>query len=161
MKRFAAREFRLARSPVPVKIVYSGYLIFAVIGYLTIVLLGATRVGPDPEAIVAHYRGAEGDEAYARPFGQMLEEAHFHAFIEGVTLLVLAHLFAATSIGPRVKMTVIGLAFVSTLADLASPWLIRYVLPEFALLQIASWVVMTASAVALIVVPFYDMWRRR
>ena len=47
-----------------------------------------------------------------------------------------------------------------SLADLASPWLVRYVAPEFALLQLAGWLVMTASAVVLIWVPLYEMWMK-
>jgi len=141
------------------KVVYTGFLIFAFIGYFTIALLGLIRVGPGYESIVAHYRGSELDEdAFARPIGQMLEEAHFHAFIEGLILLVLAHLFLGASIHRKIKTAVVLLAFGSTLTDLASPWLIKYVAPGFAYLQMMSWVGMEAGALLLIGVPFYEMW---
>jgi len=142
MKDFSKRQFRIADSSPEVKAAYTGYLIFACIGYLTFVLLAVLRVGPGWDDIVVHYRGSEVEGAFPRAFGQMLEEAHFHA------------------VGARAKLVVISLAFGGTLADLASPWLVRYVAPEFALLQLAGWLVMTASAVVLIWVPLYEMWMK-
>ena len=159
MKDFSKQGFQIAKSSREVKLVYSGFLIFAFIGYFTIALLGLLRVGPGHDAIVTHYRGSDlEEEAFPRAFGQMLEEAHFHAFIEGIVLLVLAHLFVATSVSRGMKDAVIFAAFGSTLTDLASPWLIKYVHPAFAYLQIASWVGMEVGALLLIGVPFYEMW---
>ena len=158
MKDFKNKGFRIANSPTEVKLVYTGFLIFTFVGYLTIVLIGLLRVGPSYGDIATHYRGSETDEVFARSVGQMLEEAHFHAFIEGLMLLVLAHLFVATSASQRVKYTVIILAFVSTFLDLAAPWLIKFVSPVFALLQMTCWLIMVATALAFIGVPLYDMW---
>jgi hypothetical protein len=159
MKDFSEKGFRIANSSPEVKVVYTGFLIFAFIGYFTIALLGLLRVGPGYDAIVSHYRGSDLDEeAFPRAFGQMLEETHFHAFIEGLILLVLAHLFVATSIRRTMKTAVILLAFGSTLTGLASPWLIKYVAPGFAYLQMTSWIGMETSALLLIGVPFYEMW---
>ncbi|HXC61777.1 MAG TPA: hypothetical protein VNV63_03800, partial [Nitrospiria bacterium] len=121
-------------------------------------IISLLRVGPGYQDIVTHYRGSGTEEAFPRAFGQMLEEAHFHSFIEGVTLLVLTHLFIATSVKRSVKTGTILLAYSATLTDLACPWLIRYVSSGFALLQIVSWVVMGATALALIGIPFYEMW---
>jgi len=159
MKEFSKKEFRIANSSPEVKVVYTGFLIFAFIGYFTIALLGLLRVGPGYDSIVSHYRGSDLDEeAFPRAFGQMLEEAHFHAFIEGLILLVLAHLFVATSIRRPMKYAVVLLAFGSTLTDLASPWLIKYIASGFAYLQMTSWIGMETSALLLIGVPFYEMW---
>jgi hypothetical protein len=158
MNDFKNRGFRIANSSLEVKLVYTGFLLFAFIGYLTMALMGFLRVGASTAAIVLHYRGSDSEEAFPRAIGQMLEEAHFHAFIEGIVLLVLAHLFVATSVSRRIKFIVIGSAFVSTLFDLASPWLVKYVAPGFAYLQLACWSVMLLAAAALISVPLYEMW---
>jgi hypothetical protein len=158
MKDFSKRGFRIAASSVEARLAYTGFLLFAFVGYLTLALIGLLRVGPGYGDIVAHYRGSEAEEAFPRAFGQMIEETHFHAFIEGVTLLVLTHLFIATSVRRSVKSGVILLAFGATFVDLATPWLIRYVAPGFALLQMASWVMMAGTALALIGVPLYEMW---
>lgn len=158
MKDFSNKGFRIANSTTEVKLAYTGFLIFAFVGYFTIALLGLLRVGPDYDAIVSHYRGSELEEAFPRAFGQMLEEAHFHAFIEGLILLVLAHLFVATSVSRGMKFSVIFLAFGSTLTDLASPWLIKYIAPGFAYLQMGSWAIMLTTALLLIEVPLHEMW---
>jgi hypothetical protein len=158
MKNFIRPGYQIANSPIEVKFAYTAFLVFAFIGYFTIALMGFLRVGPGYQEIVTHYRGSQSEEAFPRPFGQMLEEAHFHAFIEGTVLLILAHLFVATSVSNRTKWVVILGAFGSTLTDLASPWLIQYVAPGFAYLQMASWAVMLLTALALIAVPMYEMW---
>ncbi len=162
MKDYSRKGFQISKSTPEVKLVYTGFLLFAFIGYFTISMLGLTRVGPGPDSIVSHYRGSEmEEEAFARPIGQMLEEAHFHAFIEGLMLLVLAHMFVATLIRVRTKYIVILVAYGSTLTDLASPWLIKYVSGGFAYLQITAWVGMEVSALILIGVPIYEMWFMR
>jgi len=162
MKDFSRKGFQISNSTREVKLVYTGFLLFAFIGYFTISMLGLTRVGPGYDAIVSHYRGSEmEEEAFARPIGQMLEEAHFHAFIEGLMLLVLAHMFVSTLVRVRTKYIVILAAFGSTLMDLACPWLIKYVASGFAYLQMASWVGMEVSALILIGVPIYEMWFMR
>ncbi len=161
MKDYSKKGFRIATSPMEIKLVYTGYLIFTFIGYFTITLLGLLRVGPGYSDIVRHYRGSDDEAFFPRAFGQMLEEAHFHAFIEGVTLLVLAHLFAATSVRKKTKVVVILVAFGSTLADLACPWLIQYLSPFFALVQMLSWILMEISALVLMGVPLYEMWFKK
>jgi hypothetical protein len=158
MKDFSHRSFQLSNSSMEVKLVYTGYLIFAFVGYLTIAIIGFTRVGPGFEEIVMHYRGGEMEDAFPRTFGQMLEETHFHAFIEGVTLLVLAHLFIGTSVTRRFKLAVVVLSFGSTLMGLASPWLVKYVAPGFAMVHMSCWLIMGATALILIGVPLYEMW---
>lgn len=158
MRDFTNRGFRLSDSVIEVRLAYTGFLVFVFVGYLTIFLIGFLRVGPGVQEIVMHYRGSETEEVFPRAFGQMLEEAHFHAFIEGLILLVLAHLFVATSVSRETKVAVILIAYFSTLADLASPWLVRYGAPQLAYLQMTSWLLMGASAMALIGVPIYEMW---
>jgi hypothetical protein len=158
MNDFKSKGFRIANSSTEVKLAYTGFLLFVFIGYLTIALIGLLRIGPGYGQIVTHYRGSEMEDAFPREVGQMLEEAHFHAFIEGLILLVLAHLFVATNASQRVKFTVIISAFAATLLDLASPWLVKYIAPGFALLQMTCWAVMIVTALFFIGVPLYEMW---
>lgn len=158
MKDFSKKGFQISKSPTEVKLAYTGFLVFAFLGYFTIALLGFLRIGPGAEAIVEHYRGGENEESFERPIGQMLEDAHFHAFIEGVVLLILTHLLVATSVSKNTKITVILLAFGFTLADLASPWLVKYVSGGFAYLQITSWFMMLATAIVMIGIPIKEMW---
>lgn len=160
MKHFTYPPYRLFAATREVKLIYTGFLIFAAIGMLTIGLYQFKRIGATHDLIVAYYRGGElGQEmAFPKTFTQLLETTHFHAFIMGVSFLILAHLFIATSVGPLVKWFLISLAFFSSLGDIAGIWLIRYVSPAFALLQLASWLAMWLGYGALILVPLYEMW---
>lgn len=158
MRDFSRRGYRIGHSTPEIKVIYTGFLVFAAVGYLTLIAIALTRVGPSYHQIVEHYRGSGNDDLLPRPVGQMLEEAHFHAFMQGVTLLVLTHLFVATAGSRRFKRVVVVLAFAGTLGDLASPWLIRFAAPGFAVLQMVSWMLMTGTAALLIGLPLYDMW---
>jgi hypothetical protein len=160
VRDFSRRSYRIGHATTEIKVIYTGFLVFAAVGYLTLVAIALTRVGPSYQHIVEHYRGTENEDLLPRPVGQMLEEAHFHAFIQGVTLLVLTHLFVATGGSRRFKRNVVVTAFAATLADLASPWLVRFAAPGFAVIQMASWVLMTGTAALLIGVPLSDMWKR-
>ncbi len=160
MKNFTYPLYRLSAASREVKIIYTGFLSFVAIGMLTIGLYQFKRIGATYDLVVAYYRGGDlGREmAFPKTFVQLLETTHFHAFIMGVSFLVLAHLFVATSLGPRVKWSFIGLAFFSSQGDIAGPWLIRYLSPAFALLQLASWLAMWLGYGALILIPLYEMW---
>ena len=48
--------------------------------------------------------------------------------------------------------------YFSSQVDIAGPWLIRYLSPAFALLQIVSWLTMWLGYGALILLPLYEMW---
>ncbi len=160
MKNFTYPLYRLSAATREVKIIYTAFLCFMAVGFLTIALYQFKRIGATYDLVVAYYRGGDlGQEmAFPKTFVQLLETTHFHAFIMGVTFLILAHLFIATSLGPRAKWSFIGLAFFSSQGDLAGAWLIRYLSPAFALLQLASWLAMWLGYGALILLPLYEMW---
>lgn len=162
MKNFTYPAYRLSAAGRETKIIYTGFLIFMAVGMLTVGLYQFKRIGATSDLIVAYYRGGElGQEmTYPKTFTQLLETTHFHAFIMGISFLTLAHLFIATSLGPRVKWTVIGLAFFSSMADIAGPWLIRYWSPACAILQLVAWLGMWVGYGALILLPLYEMWGR-
>jgi len=147
---------------IEVRWIYSLFLIFALIGHLTFLSISVFRVGAGYDQIVRHYRGGEnGEMSFSKEPIELLEVTHFHAYIEGIVLLVLAHLFVAVPIGKIFKRSVIGLAFGSTLLDLVSPWLIRFVAPGFAYTQMLAWIVMGISYLPLTFAPAYYIWRDR
>lgn len=162
MKNFTYPAYRLSAAGRETKIIYTGFLIFMAVGMLTVGLYQFKRIGATADLIVAYYRGGElGQEmTYPKTFTQLLETTHFHAFIMGISFLTLAHLFIATSLGLRAKWTVIGLAFFSSMAGIAGPWLIRYWSPAFAILQLIAWLGMWVGYGALILLPLYEMWGR-
>ncbi len=160
MRDFAAPAFRLSRASQEIRLVYTAFLLLVALGLVTMGGMEAIRVGVRPSAIAAHYRGGEvGDEmAFAKPAGELMEVAHFHAFIMAVVFLILAHLFLATSFSARAKGTWLGLAFGSTVADLAGPWLVRYAAGGVAGLLVSAWAGLWASYGVLIAGALWEMW---
>jgi len=162
LRNFTNTGFRLADASKEMKLIYTCFLAFVVAGLLTIGAYQVARIGPTYERIVAHYRGGEvGEEmAFPKTFGELIELTHFHTFVMGIIFLVLAHLSIATSMRRFMKFFLIFTAFFSTLGNLASPWLIRYLLPIFALLQLLSWVGIWVGYGGMIAISFHEMWLR-
>ncbi len=160
MRDFARAGFSLRQARRDVKLVYTGFLLFVAMGFTTNALVQLVRIGPTLHRIAAYYRGGELGQAMAFPktFGELLELTHFHAFIMGVVFLILAHLCLATRLAPWLKALLILLACFSSLGDLASYWLIRYLSPAWALLQLLSWAGMWVGYGGMILVSLWEMW---
>lgn len=162
MRQFKKNEMWLTHANLEMRLIYSLFCIFALIGHLSFITIAMIQVGPGVEAIIRHYRGDPSSEiAFPKEFMELLETTHFHAYIEGIVLLVLAHLFVATLWSRRVKIGIVIVAFVSTFVDLAAPWLIRYVSGYFAYAQILAWIAMTATYFPLTCAPLYYLWHDR
>ncbi|MFQ5684701.1 MAG: hypothetical protein ACE5HC_15710 [Candidatus Binatia bacterium] len=163
MREFTRQGFQLRSAQWEMKLVYTGFLCFALIGLLTTTIFQVARIGITYQRVVAYYRGGElGQEmAFPKTFAELLELSHFHTFIMGVIFLILAHLLLATSIRPWVKAAFILLAFLGSLTDVAGYWLIRYVSPGFALLHLAAWMAIWVGYGGMILAPLWEMWGSR
>lgn len=170
MKNFTRQESWLSKSSLEIRLIYALFIAFALAGHLSFILISVSRIGPTYGKIVQHYRGGEradaaepgekGEMSFPKEFPELLEVTHFHAYIEGIVLLVLAHLFAGVPLPRRVKIGVIGLSFGATFLDLASPWLIRYVSSQAAYGQIAAWIGMGIGYLPLTLFPLYYLLKR-
>jgi hypothetical protein len=160
MKNFTKKGSWLEQASQEIRVIYTLFILFAMVGHLSFILISVKRIGATVTKIVQHYRGDPGSEiAFPKEFMELLEVTHFHAYIEGIVLLVLAHLFAAVPLSKRIKMMVIATAFGSTFLDLCAPWLIRYLSPDAAYLQILAWTGMCVSYIPLTLAPIYYMWK--
>jgi len=160
MRAFASSGYLLRDMRLEVRLVYTGFLLLACIGMLTMAGFQVYQIGLTPSRIVAYYCGGEvgGEMTFAKTFRQLVEVTHFHAFIMGVVYLVLAHLFLATPVRPRWKRYLIVLAFGGLVGDIVSPWLIRYLGGAFAYLLVLSWLAEWIGFGAFITVPIAEMW---
>ena len=160
MREFGKSGFRLSQLQRDAKLVYTGFLVFVALGFCTNGLFQLSRIGPTLQRIAIHYRGDElgASMAFPKTFAELLELTHFHTSMMGVVFLILAHLVIATDLSPRLKAAFIALACAGSLGDVASYWLIRYVSPFFAVLQLLSWIGMWVGYGGMIVVALWDMW---
>jgi hypothetical protein len=132
MKSFSRPAYRIGNASLDVKLIYTFFLIFLIVGFSTIGGFEFNRIGFHPQAITEHYLGSSGEGmSFPRSFQSLLETTHFHSFIMAIIYLTLAHLFVATDLSSCAKKTVIVVGFLSTFLDLVLPWLIRYVSSGF------------------------------
>src|SRR6185437_1292744 len=96
--------------------------------------------------------------AFAKAPRQVMETFHFHLFSVSVCLLIVAHLFMMCALPTPLKATVVAIAWLSTLAHLLAPPLIRLVSLKFAPLMFPSALAMSASWLALTAWPLWEMW---
>src|SRR5262249_47625709 len=161
MKLFSSPGYLLVDSRTEVKVVYTGFLIFAAIGLATMFVFEWGRIGFSAAGVATYYRGGEFGEQlrFGKTFGELLELTHFHAFIMGTVYLILAHLFVATLTPAWLRWSAIGGTLAATLGDLIAVWLTRYVAAGFAYLSLACWIGEWVGYLTLIGVPLVQMWR--
>jgi hypothetical protein len=133
--------------------IYAAFLLLVALGLVTQAAIQSGRIGLTPAAIASYYRGGETGDVMTFPkeFWQLLEVTHAHAFVMAVVFLVLAHLFVSTSLSDRTKAAFLTLAFVGTIGDLLSPWLVRYGAAWCAWIALASWMAQGVGNLALLV----------
>ena len=85
--------------------------------------------------------------------------AHFHLFAMGMLVMTLTHLLLFLPLAPRIKGALVLTAFGSALADEGAGWLVRFVHPAFASLKVASFLILQASLLLILVALFRGVLR--
>ena len=161
---FAYQRFRLWRAPLPTRVLLTLFNATIVIATVIGIVMYRVRTGLTPTGAERYYLGNEasarpGDEMqFARSFKELLDVTHAHAFSQPFLFFVLCHIFALTGASDRWKITVYVASFASIVVDLAVPYLIRFVSPAWAPLQVANSIVMTLTLLVLLWTPTYEMW---
>jgi hypothetical protein len=154
MKAFSNPAYMLANARLEVRVAYTGFLALVVIGMATLAAFELVHLGPTPADIAIAIRGGEraGVMVFAKPFRELVELTHAHAFVMGGVYLILAHLMIATTAPPAVKRWSVIAGFAGLLGDVVGVWLIRYASP------LAAWLAEWASFAAFVYYPVRDMW---
>ena len=92
-------------------------------------------------------------------YRKLLEVTHFHLFTMPVVLLIVGHLFLATGLGERAKLSWLIAASASVVGHLATPWLVRYAGGGLAFLHPLTGVGLTITMTVLTLYPVIAMWR--
>jgi hypothetical protein len=167
---FAFRQFKLWRAPLHTRVLLTLFNLMMVASTAISIFLYRIRTGMTPSGARIHYLGNEGEALggagggelhFARTLDEMLDVTHPHAFSQSFLFFILCHIFALTGVSSRIKIAVYVASFGSVALDLAVPYLIRYVSPAFAPLQIVNGALMTITLAVLIGVPLYEMWIKR
>ncbi|TAN51805.1 MAG: hypothetical protein EPN21_05840 [Methylococcaceae bacterium] len=109
------------------------------------------KMGLTAQSVIDYYLGSEARFTQPVSYQTLLEVSHFHLFAMGMLVLTLTHLllFTPLAMGPKIWLT--GLTFFSALADEGAGWLVRFVHPHFAYFKIASFLLLEASLLALLI----------
>ncbi|HET7321442.1 MAG TPA: hypothetical protein VFI96_03035 [Longimicrobiaceae bacterium] len=155
---YTYRGFSLRRAARPTKVMITAFLATVAVSIAVGVVNYRVRTGLTPSGSAAWYRGNEAAGLYQKTPLELLDATHPHLFGQAFLFFVLCHLFALTPVRAGFKTALYTAAFASVLVDAASPWLIRYVSPTFAWLQLAGTAVMVLSFCILVWVPLKEMW---
>lgn len=117
-------------------------LAFLTLFWLTTFYFYFSKMGLSPQSVVDYYRGSEGLFTAPRSAQSMLETTHMHLPMMALVLLMLTHLLIFAPMSNGAKIAFISLTFGSALLLEGAGWLVRFVHPGFALLKIASFLVM-------------------
>ncbi len=161
---FAYQQFKLWRAPLATRVLLTLFNTMMLIATLIGILMYRVRTKLTVLGAQQWYLGNEtgaksGDELlFARTLKEMLDVTHPHAFSQPFLFFILCHIFALTRVRDSLKLTVYIASFLSVAIDLSVPYLIRFVSPSFAVLQIANYVMMSVAILVLFAVPTYEMW---
>jgi len=130
MREFQGRSSSLSRLSPGAKLLYGGYVLLTLAGFLSSVALYWDSLGLDPARyFLGNAADADAVELILEKSPrQLLETTHFHLFTVPVCLLILGHLFLLSR-GGSWKVAVIALALVFTSLHVAGPWLIHLGFP--------------------------------
>jgi len=119
------------------------------------------------EQTIHHYQGSEENQGYGEGFSypmsysEVIEVMHVHAFLIPLIIFVMSRILSMTGTGEGVKITVYVSAFIGTIMNLSGPYLIIYASEIFAILLIASYIILGLCFIAFISLPIGKMWSRK
>jgi len=157
MKEFLYLKNGLRSLQPSTRFVYTLFLVFSLAGYAVMIALASDRSGFSSASVAKYYAG--GDGAYPKTRGELLEVTHFHLFSMPLLLFVQGHLFLMTSWPRWLKLALVWAAFVGCALDLAAPWLVVGLSPDFACTKAIARVLLAPALLAFAIVPLWEMWR--
>lgn len=181
-----ARPFPITRLSLEARVLYTGFLLFLVLGFVSSAWLysdsfgglsgrgateyyrgGAAPAEPAPKAEATGGPALDLPEETAavapmrleKPARQVMETFHFHLFTVPVVLLIVGHLFMLTALSTRLKVGIITVASVATFMHLLAPLLVRFVGPQWGWLMPVSVVGAAVGWLPMLLWPLWEMWR--
>ena len=157
MRNFNAR-FRLRDTDRHIRLVYTFFLLFMLVGFSFSFFWAHSMTGLSPQGIADHYLGSDATFGEPMSFRELAEVTHFHLFTMPVVFIILVHVLYLTMASNRTKVWMTWAGFGGVTLDLISPWLISYVSPVFVVTMLAGDFLMVASFLVMMVIPMYEMW---
>jgi hypothetical protein len=151
-------RFRLLDTDRNIRLLYTLFIVTLFAGFLFTIYWAHSVTGLSYSGIAQHYLGSDQTFGEPKSFRELAETTHFHFFTMPVVFLILCHVFYLTMASQILKTSMTLLAFLGVGLDLASPWLILYVSPQFAALMLLGDILMLGSFLIMAGMPLYEMW---
>jgi hypothetical protein len=151
-------RFRLLDTDHNIRLLYTLFILTIFAGFLFTIYWAHSMTGLSYAGIAQHYLGSDQTFGQPKSFQELAETTHFHFFTLPVVFLILCHVFYLTLASQGLKLAMTLLAFAGVGLDLASPWLILYVSPHFAMVMLLGDVLMVGTFLVMAGVPLYEMW---
>ena len=135
------------------RIILMFFLVFVALFWVSNWAVFLTKMDLTPSSVAEYYRG-DPDAEFGqppRPWAALAEQSHFHLFAMGILVMTLTHLLLFLPTSTRIKGALVVTTFVAALLSEGSSWLVRAVHADFAWLKIASFLVLQAALLGLVV----------
>jgi len=160
---YAYRRFRLDRAPKNTRVLITCFYVMLSLAVGVGVLNYKVRTGLTAAGSAAWYAGNEdapdaAEMLFPKTVRELLDVTHPHLFEETLFVFVLCHLFGLTKVREQRKRWVYYASFGAVLLDTGAPWLVRFLSPAFAPVQVGSTVLLAAMFLILMGKPLHEMW---
>jgi hypothetical protein len=185
MKEFARKQGRLGTLPQSARLIYSIFLVYVLIGLGVSLSLSGDMVGLMLQRFDEYYAGKvveakpavedpesgpvldlpedleQAAPAEPKSLRATLEVTHFHLFSMPLHWLVLAHLFAMSTLADRTKTGLVLASGFAVGAHLAAPWIARMGSCVGGVYYAASGSLLLVTFAVMAIVPLVQMWSGR
>lgn len=127
-------------------------LVFLLLFVVATCFLYFERMDLSPRSVAEYYNGSEADFRPPRSYQSMLEVSHGHFAIMAVVLLLLTHLVIFAPLARKWRLALIVGVFAAALLGELSGWLVRFVHEGFAVLKVASFIVLQVGLILTMVI---------
>ena len=161
MEKSIFAELGLEKLPFYGKVFLTMFLLCIGCGYLMAVTNVLMNVGMTYNAVVDHYRGNEANMVPVPEIKELVTHAHTHLIAMTMMFFTIGLVFMLTNAHPILKTVVPALSFFSILMDIGSMFLVRLVIPQFAITILLAGMLFGVCALIEIVIPLYEMWLKK
>ena len=157
MRYFTDRS-TLARLDLNTKLIITYFLVFMLAASAFSIYMSWERTRLSAAGAAAYYLGDEERMMFPLERLELIETTHFHLFMMPLMVLTVGHLFLLSAWDRRAKTVVITAAFAYAALDVAKPWMVRYVSPDWGWLAPLNSALFGATLLLCILVPLYELW---
>lgn len=154
-------SFRFSDFKVHHKVLITCFILLIGLAYVIGFAQIFTHAGASTQHIKDYYRGNEDKMVFEKPFKEMLGVTHVHFFGIPMIFFLLGVIFSITRVRDGIKSFLYVITAISIVADLAMPYLIRYVSPAFAPAMFFTGGTQSLGFLILMIVPLYEMWVKK